>query len=369
VASLHILRQASLDPDDQAFLLQHAGHLSSLDLLRWWSRCERGRTGAVLGAIAQAAVDDPGRFKHEILGAPRLDMDDDEWTELRDLLRGKVPEDVWRLLERGRRGDERPADAAPLAAEAALRPASDASTTEGLEDLLDGLDDGVPMAEAVAAGGAAPPPEPRYDEVLERARATSSHEERATLLGWLEEHGAPRKALMELTLQTLRSPGAPQSVLDWMARSWLARQLATRAAWERHGEDVLRALFERRAWTEMSDFIALAWTEAARADEAPRGYLGAVQLAFGSVLVGAVRIAIEEGREADAMAALSALLCLDPPSRLSASLHALRKLPGLGGEALELCALNERLVKHGRGRDASLEDVIAAVHALADALG
>ena len=57
VASLHVLRQSSLEPDDQAFLTDHAGELNSLDLLRWWARCEEGRTALVMQQIARLAVD------------------------------------------------------------------------------------------------------------------------------------------------------------------------------------------------------------------------------------------------------------------------------------------------------------------------
>jgi hypothetical protein len=67
------------------------------------------------------------------------------------------------------------------------------------------------------------------------------------------------------------------------------------------------------------------------------------------------------------MAALSALACLDPPSRVSRAVHELRELRGSSEEVAELIATNERLIKHSDARDASLEGVIAAVHAIADA--
>jgi hypothetical protein len=66
---------------------------------------------------------------------------------------------------------------------------------------------------------------------------------------------------------------------------------------------------------------------------------------------------------------LSALACLDPPSRLSRAVHDLRRAPGLTPEVAELVGVNERLVKHSDARDASLEGVVAAVHVMADAQG
>ena len=68
------------------------------------------------------------------------------------------------------------------------------------------------------------------------------------------------------------------------------------------------------------------------------------------------------------MAALSALACLDPPSRVSRAVHDLRGAAGADSDEIaELIGVNERLVKHGDARDASLEGVIAALHAIADA--
>lgn len=64
----------------------------------------------------------------------------------------------------------------------------------------------------------------------------------------------------------------------------------------------------------------------------------------------------------------ASLACLDPPSRISRSLHDLRRAPGMSGDVLDLLAINERLVKHSDARDASLEGVVAAVHALTDGM-
>jgi hypothetical protein len=56
-------------------------------------------------------------------------------------------------------------------------------------------------------------------------------------------------------------------------------------------------------------------------------------------------------------------------ARISRAVHDLRRNQGVSTGVAELIAVNERLVKHGDARDASLEGVIAALHAVADAFG
>ena len=94
-----------------------------------------------------------------------------------------------------------------------------------------------------------------------------------------------------------------------------------------------------------------------------------VIMAFAFVLIDLAREALIRGDQERALAALSALACLDPPSRVSRAVHELGRLSGAGPDALDLIAINERLVKHSDARDASLEGVIAALHAIADARG
>jgi hypothetical protein len=67
-----------------------------------------------------------------------------------------------------------------------------------------------------------------------------------------------------------------------------------------------------------------------------------------------------------AMVYLSALACLDLPTRLSRSIHDLLRAPGTEGEVRTLIEMNVRLVKRDRGRQASFEDIVAAIHCLAD---
>jgi hypothetical protein len=172
-----------------------------------------------------------------------------------------------------------------------------------------------------------------------------------------------RAALMDIALGAIRAGDDAYAVL-----SWLARQLTTRAAWDRHGLETLSTLMSARAFSEIGELVTLAWSEASHGGkEVSRGFLEAIQVAFALVLLGMAREALAAGREAGATAALSALACLDPPSRVSRAVHELRRVPGASPDVVELIAVNERLVKHSDARDASLEGFVAALHAIADA--
>ena len=198
------------------------------------------------------------------------------------------------------------------------------------------------------------------DAILEKARRTRNDAERANLLAWLEAHGEPRAALLDLALTAIRAGEISYGLL-----CWLTRQLTTRAAWDRHGLLVLSALMAQRAYSEIGELVTVAWSEAGRGGaEPPRGLLEAIQVAFALSLLELSREALARGDEDFAMAALSALACLDPPSRVSRAVHDLRRAPGASAAIVALLAVNERLVKHSDARDASLEGVIAALHAM-----
>jgi hypothetical protein len=152
--------------------------------------------------------------------------------------------------------------------------------------------------------------------------------------------------------------------------AWLSRQLATRAAWDSHGLTTLSALMAQKAFPEIGELTTVVWSEASRGDDGPpRGLLEAIQVAFAQALIEIVQAALGAGDERRALAALSALACLDPPSRVSRAVHELGRLPGASAEVTDLIAVNERLIKHSNARDASLEGVVAALHAIADAFG
>lgn len=395
VAFFHVLRQPALSADDQAFLTEHIEELGATDLLRWRARCEPGHTGVVIRRLAVLAIQDPSSFDNDVLGVPRLELDEHEWLELLDLTRGKVPAPLHdRIAERGRRPPaERSStwmfsprvipssepfffeEDAELAPDTDNRPLRDRS----LAEVLAARDRGtLAMADADLAAFAldrarkseedwsfavASFPEVVREAVLEKARRSRSDAERANLLTWLEAHGAPRAAMLDVALEAIRAGQVSYGIL-----SWLSGRLGTRAAWEKHGFEVLAALAGRRAFPEISELLAVVWSEAGRGGaEPPRGLLEAIQGALALVLVGLTREALGRGDREHALAALSALACLDPPSRVSRAVHELSRLPGVTGDVAELVAVNERLVKHGDARDASMEGVIAALHAIADA--
>ncbi len=394
VASLHVLRQPKLEPDDHAFLLEHESELGPSDLLRWRSRSEQGSTLPVIRVIARRAAEDPVTFQHEILGAPRLDLDDDEWRELADQLNGKVPAAVYALLlarggERPPRPqsvgtftprnvappDLRPSDLPPFDFEHG--PPWDALTTR---QIFDGIRAGrIDLDERALAGLVMQRarsgtedwsvlvcefPAGLQDAVIEKTRRSLRGNERANLLLWLEAQGASRAALLSLALER---EGVGHASLALM--SWVVKQLSSRAAWEKHGPEIFHKLLVQRAFADLADLATLAFSDASKeGEDPPKALVESIQAAFALALIRIAREAIAASSTPRAMAALSALACLDPPSRVSAAVHELRRAPNTPAEVLELLAVNERLVKHSAATEASLEGTIAAVHVVADAL-
>ncbi|MGK3991071.1 hypothetical protein WME99_48940 [Sorangium sp. So ce136] len=394
VAFFHVLRQPALEPDDHAFLSEHIEELGTSDLLRWRARCESGFSGPVIQQLARLAIRDPAHFQHEVLSVPRLELDEEEWIELSDLVRGKVPDAIYeRVLARCRREPVQWDSGFMFTPKVyrGLPPLLDGDELDGLDAERPALRD-LPVAKILAARRAGVLslddaalaalamerargsdedwsvdilhfPAPLKDAILEKARRTPRAGERANLLGWLEAHGVARAALMDIALGSIRAGGDAYPVL-----SWLALQLTTRAAWDRHGLETFSTLMSRRAFSEIGELVTLAWSEASQGGkEISRGFLEAIQVAFALVLLGMAREALAADHQAAAMAALSALACLDPPSRVSRAVHELRRIPGASADVAELIAVNERLVKHSDARDASLEGFVAALHAIADA--
>lgn len=356
VAFFHVLRQHALSKDDQAFLFEHAKVLTIHDLLTWRSRCDEGFTGAVIRRLAEIAADDPQRFDHEVLRAPRVSLAREEWIEIGDLVRGKVPDAVAsRLAERGR--GERLKEPSP----AALAPQEEG---DFIALLAGALNEG---ASAPPLPAPAIPAEEAEETIVERARMAWSSEERAMLLDWLARRGHPRKTLFDVALTAVRAGSIDPTLIAWMAG-----QLGTRAAWEAHGIDVFLAFIDRGAFAELEDMLAQTWSLASRPepDKGPSGarrLLEAMHAGFAAALVQATREALSANDTDKACAVLSALACLDPPSRLSRSIHDLKRAVDTEGDALTLIELNARLVKHARAREATFESVIAALQGLADA--
>lgn len=400
VAFFHVLRQPVLGPDDHAFLMEHVDELGASDLLRWRARCEPGFTAEVVRQLARLATSDPVHFQHEVLDVPRLELDEHEWRELADLLRGKVPAALHeRIVARGGQRpsrehagavftpgvldvpgfslDDADGPASPPVRSPSLRPLDELSTREIVAARRAGdiaIDDASLAVLALERARSSAEdwsfaaldfPDALEDAVLEKARATPRGEERANLLGWLEARGVPRSALLPIALAPARAGQVSYPVL-----SWLARQLSTRAAWDKYGLETLSVLMAQRAFPEIGELVTVAWSEAGRGGaEPPRGLLEAIQVAFALALIGMTREALASQNERFAMAALSALACLDPPSRVSRAVYELKRAESASRDVADLIAVNERLVKHSDARDASLEGVVAALHAIADAFG
>lgn len=398
VAFFHILRQPALGPDDHAFLTEHIDDLGASDLIRWRTRCEPGFTGAIIQQLAKLAVGAPDYFKHDVLGVPRLVLLEEEWIDLADRIRGKVDAAIYeRVLERGRRDPARresnfmftpgviksqeplldeedgPEPGLPAETDATRRlsmPRLIAARASGSLQIDDdtlralAMDRACHGAEDWSRGVRELPPI-LIDAVFEKARRTQRGPERVNLLTWLEAHDAPRAELVEMVIDAARA-----GTISHPEVVWLSRKLVTRTAWDKHGFAALSALVHARGFGEISELIALSWSEATRSSgDVGRGFMEAIQAAFAMTLLSVAREALDRGDEARALSTLSALICLDPPSRVSRAVHELRRYPGLSPEVVELIGVNERLVRHSDARDASLEGVVAALHAIADALG
>jgi len=392
VAFFHVLRQTRLEADDHAFLVEHERDLGPADLLRWRSRCEGDASRIVIGILAARARSSPDVFEHEILGSPRLDLSDADWSLLEAEVAGNVPERVLDLVRaRGGVRTARPVEdgyVTPRRIESAeLKnedvppieldgPPWDALSTRELFDAVRAgriaLDE-QGLATLVMSRARSTTedwssvvcdfPAGLQDAVIEKARRTTRGNERANLLAWLEAHGASRGALLDLALDRERESAS----LALM--SWVDKQLGSRASWEKHGPDIVFRLLGQRSYADMADLATLAYSRAPREGEGPpRGLVEAIHAAFALAFVKTAREALKLGDTKAAMAVLSALACLDPPSRVSATVHELRRVPDVPAEVLEILAVNERLVKHSAATEASLEAIIAAVHVLVDAL-
>lgn len=410
VAFFHVLRQATLEPDDHAFLLEHIDALETADLLRWRARSGEGDTSRVMQQLAKLALRDPARFRHEVLDAPKVSFQDAEWSELTSLLRGKIDAETWQRIES--RGP-RPAAPEPSPARA---PSGEGAgfdlsaelfgsgegesplggSSEGgdlgslLGDFGDGGGDGgldLGLDDDASSGAKGPlealPPEdtdwspsvsrlqPSFrDAVLDKARKTPRGDERAVLLEWLEHQGTPRAALVGVAAGAIRDGREiSASVL-----AFLAKRLSDPSAWQVEGVELLGALIERRAFSELSDLVTFTANEASSsspggAGAAPPALIGAMQGAFARALLAAARGSVESSRPERAAAALASLACLDLHADTVSALKELRGSVGEGADphVLALLALNERRAQKGGEHASSLEGVIASIHAFADA--
>lgn len=216
------------------------------------------------------------------------------------------------------------------------------------------------------------------DAVARRAAISTRGDERAALLEWLLRNGARRTRLVELTIGLVALGDAARGARGWLAQSFLPRLLPDAAAWRRHGSNVLDGLLSNNAYSELDEIFAGAVSggaaigpgllvvpgSAARTADLPRALLSA----FGAALVARSQAAIEGGRRKEALALAAALSCLGAPPAARAELLALRRKRGARGEIATLLSLAASRARRP-GDAVGLEDLVAAVHVLADALG
>jgi hypothetical protein len=377
VASLYVLRQAALDDEDQAFLREHAGALELDDLLRWLGRSdEAGARGAVVKALAQAAMKAPERFRFEVLKGRAHLLDEHEWGEIAEQARGKVHPalgaEIWAkaggsptfraLCRAGAWAPARPLEAAFFACERGEGEALEGRVARSFEPR------GAPSRQVAGALF-----DVRYDEAACR-RALSKVPDGIDPARWWFE--VERAGLLE----AFDAGGLPATT------AW--------ACEERGDEDEqVRAAYLRHVALAYGGEVGLAWligqVEAALArGAAPAALLGetprAVRerlppglaerlrgqasllplrsaLALGALLPGAVdaaALALRAGREAlegdDDWGPLAALL---PPGLGEAALDRAQR----SRRGPELVALLDWMLAQGKARKAALDLAVAAL--------
>ncbi|TKD01395.1 hypothetical protein [Polyangium fumosum] len=372
VAFLHVLRQPALAPDDHTFLAEHAHELTSADLLRWRARTSSADRTPILAALAKLGTDKPAEFEHEVLNAPGLSFEDQEWEALADLVRGKVPPALQARIERKETrapapvvvftpADE-PVDLAAMfdldegsAPDASASKEGDGALFGGgaLGDDLDlgfGDDDGDPLFADPFAGLT-------VDDAFEKVKTGTNGDERAMLLDWLAAQGVDAAQLMSVALASLHQGPVASPVV-----AWIGKRLVSKADWETNGAALFLALVQRRAFAELQEFVAQA---AGASPELTEARLAA----FGHVLLEVTQSAIKEKDEARAAATLAALSALDATDETRKKLGALKQaLQEAQASAVLVTLLDlveQRARTHGNN---PTEGMIAAVHALSDAL-
>ncbi|UQA63044.1 hypothetical protein [Polyangium aurulentum] len=384
VAFLHVLRQPALEDDDHAFLAEAAGELTAPDLLRWRARSGPDKRSLILSHLARMAVDSPAQFEHEVLNAPGMSFEAEEWEKLAELTRGKVPAPLQGRIERR---EARPP--APSPSGVAL---FDAAADEGPVDLASmfDLDDGGAIGGRDASGPAASADDslggglslgdelgldfggdlggegdPLFadpyaglttESGLEKARTSTSGEERAMLLEWLEGQGVARGTLLAIALEGLRTGPVASPLVGWVGK-----KLSSREAWQEHGGALFSALVERRAFAEMQELLA----------QGLNGLAQPALAALANALIDRAHTAIGSRDVAGAGAVLSGLMCLDvgdaQKERYRALAEAAREAQ-VSEDVVVLVELLLRQAKQNAPRGETLEGMVASVHALSDAL-
>jgi hypothetical protein len=215
------------------------------------------------------------------------------------------------------------------------------------------------------------------DAVLSRAAESPRPEERAALLEWLFQNGARQTDLVRLTMALLSLGQQAQNVRPWLAESWIPKLLGDKAAWSRHGVSLLAALVEQYAFSEMDELFTAVMTGAGAlgpgrgalsADEGGTKARGAAAFAaFAKMLIEGLRLAMKQGERKAVLARAAALACLGVRASDVAELRELRRKRAAKGEVATLVGLAEKTLR-GPRTPAKLEDLVAAVHVLSDAV-
>jgi hypothetical protein len=142
---------------------------------------------------------------------------------------------------------------------------------------------------------------------------------------------------------------------------WVGKKLTSRQRWQEHGEELFSALVGRRAFAEMQELLAQGSNALAEPTLA----------ALTNALVDRAIAAIASRDVATAGALLSGLACLDAAGEQQDRYDALAEA-ARGAQADEdvvvLADLLVRLSRQNARRGEALEGMVAAVHALSDAL-
>lgn len=215
------------------------------------------------------------------------------------------------------------------------------------------------------------PPE-MADAVAHRAASSPRADERATLLEWLLQNEARKAKLVELTVAFTALSPKVESASQWLAQSFLPRVLADKATWQKHGPEVLGALAEHRCFGEMDQLFTSALTGAGALGPGllslpggPAALRAPVFAAFSTMLLARTGAAVggKDGKSAQAYAA--ALASIGFPARKAAEVASLRRKRGAKGDVARLLGV----ARARKPKDVpQLEDFIAAVHVLSDAL-
>lgn len=202
--------------------------------------------------------------------------------------------------------------------------------------------------------------------VLERLRHTQHSPERIMLLEWLEKTGTARKDALRLAVSSLRSHDIPQPLI-----AWFARQLHSHNAWKTAGKALLDIFIERRAYSEMIELATLSFNPPPGDGSAPmqsnqHPIIESLVGAYSSAFVTVARGSLERGNAQNALAALSALGCIDLQPKLLRPIRLLKYISN-APDVLALIQYLERKSQNQTAKTPSLENVVAAVHAFSDA--